>query len=58
MASHGIGTDELREELNASNKRRAESKYMDKAGEKSFIVVMEDVSENTSSKSSMRLKPL
>ena len=31
LASHGIGTDELKEELNALNKRRATSKYMDKA---------------------------
>ena len=30
LASHGIGTDELKEEeLNALNKRRATSKYMD-----------------------------
>ena len=41
LASHGIGTDELKEELNALNKRRATSKYMDKAGEKPFIVVDE-----------------
>ena len=41
LASHGIVTDELREELNALNKRRATSKYMDKAGEKPFIVVDE-----------------
>jgi len=34
-------TDELKEELNALNKRRATSKYLDKAGEKSFIVVDE-----------------
>ena len=41
LASHGIGTDELREELNALNKRRATSKYVNKAGEKPFIVVDE-----------------
>ena len=41
LAPHGIGTDELKEELNALNKRRATSKYLDKAGEKSFIVVDE-----------------
>ena len=41
LASHGIGIDELKEELNALNKRKATSKYMDKAGEKPFIVVDE-----------------
>jgi len=41
LASHGIVTDELREELNALNKRRATSKYANRAGEKSFIVVDE-----------------
>ena len=41
LASHGIGTDELREELNALNKRRATSKYVNRAGEKPFIVVDE-----------------
>jgi len=41
LASHEIGTDELKEELNALNKRRATSKYMDKAREKPFIMVDE-----------------
>ena len=36
-----LWTDELREELNALNKRRAASKYVNRAGEKPFIVVDE-----------------
>ena len=42
LASHGITVGELKEELDALNKRKLTSKYIDRMGERPFIVIDED----------------
>ena len=42
LASHGITVDELKEELDALNKIKVTSKYINRTGERPFIVIDEE----------------